>query len=45
MALVLLFPTDWTGTDPEELVGQARRWRAGPHSPNDDVYFSAEPSN
>ena len=40
-ALLLIFPTDWRGKSPEELVDEARRWRAGPHSPVDDVYFLA----
>jgi hypothetical protein len=38
--LLLLFPADWSGTPPEELVAAARRWRAGPHRPTDDEYFS-----
>ena len=40
--LILLFPHDWHGLSPDELVAKARRWRAGPHSPVDDVYFNAE---
>lgn len=38
-AVVMLFPADWTGPAPELLADRARRWRASPHSSNDDVYF------
>jgi hypothetical protein len=38
-AVLMLFPVDWAGPAPELLVERARRWRASPHSPNDDVYF------
>lgn len=38
-AVLMLFPADWTGPAPELLADRARRWRASPHSPNDDVYF------
>jgi hypothetical protein len=38
-AVVMLFPADWTGPAPELLADRARRWRATPHSPNDDVHF------
>lgn len=37
--VLMLFPADWTDPAPEQLVDRARRWRASPHSPNDDVYF------
>ena len=43
--LVLLFPTDWAGAPPAELLGRARRWRSGPHSPVDDVFFDAAHPN
>jgi hypothetical protein len=38
-AVLMLFPAEWTGPAPELLADRARRWRASPHSPNDDVYF------
>jgi hypothetical protein len=38
--LILLFPHDWAGPAPDGLVEKARRWRSGPHSPVDDVYFT-----
>ncbi len=37
--LILLFPKDWKGSPPELLLEKARRWRATPHSPVDDVFF------
>jgi hypothetical protein len=37
--LILLFPHDWQGPSPEELLEKARRWRSSPHSPEDDVHF------
>ncbi|MFO0850384.1 MAG: hypothetical protein U0871_17765 [Gemmataceae bacterium] len=43
--LILLFPDDWAGDSPDALVDAARRWRAGPHSPEDDVYFNAAHPN
>jgi len=42
--LILLFPDDWKGPSPDALVDKARRWRAGPHSPVDDVFFNADHS-
>lgn len=39
--LILLFPADWRGPSPDELVEKARRWRSGPHSREDDVFFDA----
>jgi hypothetical protein len=43
--LILLFPDDWQGPSPDALVDKARRWRSGPHSPVDDVYFDAGQPN
>lgn len=43
--LILLFPEDWEGAAPEILLEKARRWRSGPHSPVDDVYFDASHPN
>jgi hypothetical protein len=39
--LVLLFPADWAGPAPDDLIDRARRWRASPHSPEDDTHFAA----
>jgi hypothetical protein len=41
-ALFVLLPTDWTGPEPELLVELARQWRATPHSPVDDVFFTPD---
>lgn len=43
--LILLFPDDWSGESPEALAEKARRWRASPHSPEDDVFFDATHPN
>lgn len=43
--LMLLFPADWDGPSPDELVETARRWRAGPHSREDDAFFDATHPN
>jgi hypothetical protein len=43
--LILLFPDDWNGPPADALVEEARRWRAGPHSPVDDVFFDATHPN
>lgn len=39
--LMLLFPADWSGPSPDDLVDDARRWRSSPHRATDDVYFDA----
>ena len=44
-ALILLFPADWTGSSPEFLIEQGRRWRATPHSPEGDEFFTIEDPN
>ncbi|HVK09806.1 MAG TPA: hypothetical protein VM597_13605 [Gemmataceae bacterium] len=43
--VIVLLPDDWQGSPAEELVEKARRWRAGPHSPEDDVHFDATHPN
>lgn len=43
--LILLFPDDWPGPAPEELLDRARRWRSGPHSREDDEFFNATHPN
>jgi hypothetical protein len=43
--LMLLFPADWAGPSPDDLIDAARRWRASPHSPVDDVFFDATHPN